>query len=89
MQGAAPGLIAKIGTYKPLIACFVGKVIWNHVESYLARVSKEKRERGQKRPFAYDLQSYKLVHSEPEARETLFFVVPSTSARVVGYDVSF
>lgn len=64
MQDAAPSLMAKIGSYKPLIACFVGKVIWNHVESYLVRASKEKRKGVPKRPFAYDLQSYKLVHSE-------------------------
>jgi len=89
MQEAVPGLMAKIGTHKPLITCFVGKVIWNHVEPHLARVSKEKGKRVPKRPFAYDLQPYKLVYSEGilkgRSRETLFFVVPSTSARVVGY----
>jgi hypothetical protein len=62
MQDAAPGLIAKIGTYKPLVVCFVGKIIWNHVERYLVRVSKQKGKR--KEPFAYDLQPYKLVYPE-------------------------
>lgn len=107
MQEAVPGLITKIGTYKPLIVCFVGKVIWDHVGPYLRRKSQE---RARKRSFAYDLQPYKLVHcsetpdrsfvwhsgrywkpngvrAEP-SRETLFFVVPSTSSKVVGYDVS-
>ena len=64
MQDAAPGLIAKIGTYKPLVVCFVGKVIWSHVEPHLVRVSKEKGKRSRKRLFTYDLQPYKLVYSE-------------------------
>lgn len=64
MRDAAPGLMVKIWVHKPLIACFVGKVIWNHVEPYLVRVSKEKGGRTPKRPFAYDIQSYKVVYSE-------------------------
>lgn len=64
MQDAAPGLITKIGKHTPLIVCFVGKVIWNHFESHLVRVSKEKGKRVPNRPFAYDLQPYKLVYSE-------------------------
>jgi hypothetical protein len=111
MRDAAPGLIAKIGVYKPLVVCFVGKIIWDHVEAYLVQVSKEKGKRPRKQPFSYDLQPYKLVYPEdvlngsstqflhsnnhdkqrdgqgqPERRYS--FVVPSTSARVVGYDVS-
>jgi len=61
MQDAAPGLIAKIGMYKPLVICFVGKVIWNNVEPYLVRVSGQGK-RSRKPP--YDLQPYKLVYSE-------------------------
>ena len=64
MRDAAPGLIAKIGTYKPLVVCFVGKIIWSHVEMYLRRVSKPKGKRPRKQPFSYDLQPYKLVYSE-------------------------
>ena len=64
MRDAAPGLIAKISTYKPLVVCFVGKAIWNHVEAYLVQVSKEKGKRPRKQPFSYDLQPYKLVYSE-------------------------
>lgn len=64
MQDAAPGLIAKVGTHNPLIVCFVGKVIWNNVEQYLVKVSKEKKKRVPKHPFKYDLQPYKLVYSE-------------------------
>ena len=63
MREAAPGLIAKIGTYKPLVVCFVGKVIWGHVESYLMQIIKEKGKRPRKQPFSYDLQPYKLVYS--------------------------
>lgn len=39
--------------------------------------------------FAWDLQPYKLVYKEAEGRvsETLFFVVPSTSARVAQYQI--
>ena len=64
MREAVPGLMAKIGTYKPLIVCFVGKIIWDHVEIYLKRVSKQKGKRLQKQPFSYDLQPYKFVYSE-------------------------
>lgn len=64
MLDAAPGLMAKIGTYKPLVVCFVGKIIWNHVERHLVRVSKEKGKRLRKRQFSYDLQPYKLVYPE-------------------------
>lgn len=63
MRDAAPNLITKIGTCKPLVVCFVGKIIWNHVEVYL-RVSGQKGKRPQKQPFSYDLQPYKLVYSE-------------------------
>jgi len=61
MQDAAPGLIAKIGTYKPLVVCFVGKVIWDSVEPYLVRVSGQKK---RSRKTSYDIQPYKLVYSE-------------------------
>lgn len=64
MRDAAPGLIAKIGTCKPLVVCFVGKIIWNHVEVYMRQVSEQKGKRPQKQPFSYDLQPYKLVYSE-------------------------
>jgi hypothetical protein len=64
MRDAAPDLIAKVGTYKPLVVCFVGKIIWNHVEAYLVRISKQKGKRPRKQPFSYDLQPYKLTYSE-------------------------
>ncbi|KAI0646677.1 uracil-DNA glycosylase-like protein [Trametes meyenii] len=40
-------------------------------------------------PFTYDLQAYKVVHMDPNAsiRETLFFVVVSTSGLVAGYQL--
>jgi len=62
MRDAAPGLITKIGTYRPLIVCFVGRIIWNHVETYLEQVSKRKGKRPRKQPFSYDLRPYKLVY---------------------------
>jgi hypothetical protein len=64
MQDAVPSLMAKIGTHKPLIACFVGKAIWNHIEPHLVRIPKQKGRRIPKRPFAYDIQPYKLVYSQ-------------------------
>lgn len=64
MRDASPGLITKIGTHKPLVICFVGKIIWNHVETYLVRASKEKGKRPRKQPFSYDLQPYKLIYPE-------------------------
>ncbi|KAI0699161.1 uracil-DNA glycosylase-like protein [Cerioporus squamosus] len=40
-------------------------------------------------PVVYDLQPYKVVHDTPDAvvRETLFFVVVSTSGLVAGYQL--
>ncbi|KAM5541870.1 hypothetical protein V8D89_004599 [Ganoderma adspersum] len=40
-------------------------------------------------PFVFDLQPYKVVHTAPDAivRETLFFVVVSTSGLVAGYQL--
>ena len=64
MRSAAPGLITKIGTYKPLVVCFVGRIIWNHVEMYLKQVSKRKGKRPRKQPFSYDLRPYRLVYSK-------------------------
>jgi len=64
MQDAVPGLMTKIGMHRPFVICFVGKIIWNHVERYLAQVSKQKGKRSGKQPFSYDLQPYKLVYSE-------------------------
>jgi len=39
--------------------------------------------------FAWDLQPYKLVYNAADGRvnETLFFVMPSTSARVTQYQM--
>lgn len=74
MREAAPGLIAKIGAYKPLVVCFVGKVIWDHVEPYLVQVSQGEVEHLRKQPFSYDLQPYKLVYSggAPKGPSTRF-----------------
>ncbi|KAI0360306.1 DNA glycosylase [Trametes cingulata] len=49
----------------------------------------KRQPKGQPKFTAYDLQPYKVVHSDPNAgvRETLFFVVVSTSGLVAGYQL--
>ncbi|KAI8971295.1 uracil-DNA glycosylase-like protein [Trametes punicea] len=58
-----------------------------------ATMTKERPSRRKAKPipktFAFDLQPYKIVHTDPSAtvRETLFFVVVSTSGLVAGYQL--
>jgi len=49
-----------------------------------------RRKRTAKPTFQYDIQQYKVVHPEAAGvtvRETLFFVVPSTSGRVTSHQL--
>ncbi|KAI0765440.1 uracil-DNA glycosylase-like protein [Fomes fomentarius] len=88
-----PGLLRKIVGRRPRIVCFVGKAIW---ESFIlvkgkgkARAKQVAKKRNVKPTFIYDLQPFKVVHEAEDGivRETLLFVVVSTSGLVAGYQL--
>ncbi|KIO09691.1 hypothetical protein M404DRAFT_47162, partial [Pisolithus tinctorius Marx 270] len=94
MKAAIPVFLRKISRYRPRFVCFVGMGIWAVIRKALDQLqlssgsgngSKQEKDR-------LGLQSYKLIHpakaGKPSPRlasETFFFVVPSTSGRVVKY----
>ncbi|KDQ53779.1 hypothetical protein JAAARDRAFT_72403 [Jaapia argillacea MUCL 33604] len=99
MKASVPQLLAKIKEYHPRIVCFVGKGMWDIVESVIKRSSNpgSKIKRGSPRnkdaakskDAGLKLRPYKMVHEGDHLviKETLFFVVPSTSARVISHQL--
>ncbi|KAI0302820.1 uracil-DNA glycosylase-like protein [Multifurca ochricompacta] len=85
MASSVPALLARVARLYPRIICFVGKGIWLHVERAFV-LSKSKSKTGVTPTFAYGLQPYKAVHdAKASIHETLFYVFPSTSGRVVSH----
>ncbi|KAI0312599.1 uracil-DNA glycosylase-like protein [Amylostereum chailletii] len=80
---AVPAFLAKVCARRPRIVCFVGKVVWDAVQ----RVFKASAPKAREARFIWGLQPHKLVHDTGCVSETLFFVVPSTSARVVSHQL--
>ncbi|EGO29256.1 hypothetical protein SERLADRAFT_456783 [Serpula lacrymans var. lacrymans S7.9] len=101
MIKSVPTLLAKITRFRPRFVCFVGMGIWEvvregllqTVSSPLADGNKSIKVKG-KKPASLGLQPYKYVHPRPlvsgtdAITETLLFVVPSTSGRVVRYQLT-
>ncbi|KAH9954776.1 uracil-DNA glycosylase-like protein [Russula dissimulans] len=87
MADSVPALLANVVRLRPRVVCFVGKGIWLHVE----RSASMPRRATARSVFAYGLQPYKALHDVvPEnasVRETLFYVFPSTSGRVVSHQL--
>ncbi|GLB39381.1 putative uracil DNA glycosylase superfamily protein [Lyophyllum shimeji] len=83
-SAAVPTLMAKVALYRPRILCFVGLDIAKRVQKELGLPKKvEGTKLGQSKQ---GLQAYKVVYSDTSgARETLFYALPSTSARVVEF----
>ncbi|KAF8067482.1 uracil-DNA glycosylase-like protein [Lyophyllum atratum] len=81
-----PTLLAKVALYRPRILCFIGLDIAKTAQKQL---SLPKKFQGVKvATSTTGLQSYKLVYSDSHSRaigprETLFYALPSSSARVV------
>ncbi|KAF8056608.1 uracil-DNA glycosylase-like protein [Lyophyllum atratum] len=81
-----PTLLAKIALYRPRIVCFIGLDIAKTTQKQLGL---PKKFQGVKvATSTTGLQSYKLVYSDSHSRaigprETLFYALPSSSARVV------
>ncbi|KAI0052051.1 DNA glycosylase [Auriscalpium vulgare] len=98
---AVPALLAKIARYRPRIVCFVGKGIWLDVERVLKTTSvasvtdyaPSTPERSTvtaspgKRSRKASAPEFSRRHQSIVA-ETLFFVVPSTSGRVVSHQLN-
>ncbi|KAL4073597.1 uracil-DNA glycosylase-like protein [Scleroderma citrinum] len=103
IKASIPAFLRKISRHKPRFVCFVGMGIWEVVQSTLSRMAlssdtadgNKKANRKQKES-GLSLQPYKLVHPSQElsdhtdgiVSETLIFVVPSTSGRVVRYQLT-
>ncbi|KAK0500393.1 uracil-DNA glycosylase-like protein [Armillaria luteobubalina] len=86
MRAAAPAFLAKIARYRPRIVCFVGLKIAAAVQ-HCAVLRKHRVAK-----LMPGLMCFKLVYPEQEdtkneasVSETLFFAMPSTSARVIQY----
>ncbi|KZV62720.1 DNA glycosylase [Peniophora sp. CONT] len=97
IEASVQALMDKLTQYRPRVVCFVGKLIWDAVVRVLNKQVADKpppvpkKGEGAKAlgPFVYDrLQPYKLVHTTGLVNETLFFVVPSTSGRVVSHQLA-
>ncbi|KJA13999.1 hypothetical protein HYPSUDRAFT_150900, partial [Hypholoma sublateritium FD-334 SS-4] len=78
LASGVPSLLRKIAQYAPRIVCFVGLGIADVVRIALTAVRASLTAKA-----AIGLQPYKAVHVD--GTETLFYVVSSTSGRVVKY----
>ncbi|KAK0204862.1 uracil-DNA glycosylase-like protein [Desarmillaria ectypa] len=88
MRAAVPAFLAKIARYRPRIVCFVGLSIARTVQ-YCALPRKHRVAK-----VTLGLMCFKLVYPKQEdtknvdsVSESLFFAMPSTSARVTQYQV--
>ncbi|VDB87785.1 unnamed protein product [Peniophora sp. CBMAI 1063] len=97
IEASVQALLDKVRCHRPRVVCFVGKLVWDAVVRVLAKLTPEKPTIVPKKgksaktssPFIYEhLQPYKLVHTGGPVTETLFFVVPSTSGRVVSHQLN-
>ncbi|KAG7451225.1 DNA glycosylase [Guyanagaster necrorhizus] len=89
MRAAVPAFLAKIARYRPRIVCFVGLSIASTVQ-YCALPKKNRAAK-----LTPGLMCFKLVYPKQEdtkdvtsVSETLFFAMPSTSARVTQYQAN-
>ncbi|KAH7910968.1 uracil-DNA glycosylase-like protein [Hygrophoropsis aurantiaca] len=94
MKAAVPVLLTKIAQYRPRFLCFVGMGIWEIVKSALVAMSLDASDEatgGTKKKKAdkssVGLQPFKLSYGNGQA-ETFIYVVPSTSGRVVQYQLT-
>ncbi|KAF8429464.1 uracil-DNA glycosylase-like protein [Boletus edulis BED1] len=94
MVDSVPAFLDKLARHRPRFVCFVGMVIWEIVRNSLAKLSQQgmkKLEKGRsKKKNQMGLQTYKLLYGNEIAglpQETLLFVVPCTSGRVVQYQI--
>ncbi|KAF8523411.1 uracil-DNA glycosylase-like protein [Gautieria morchelliformis] len=101
MKRSVPSLKVKIANHRPRIVCFVGKGIWVIVEAvFKNHVGRNRHTTGSK-SFEWGLQPYKLKAIITDKQydiecpmpgspvtETLFWVMPSTSGRVVSHQLN-
>ncbi|KAI0731784.1 DNA glycosylase [Fomitopsis betulina] len=92
LTSGVPNLLRKVACCRPKILTLVGKMIWDAVEHSLKDMGIPIPKRTGKAAckVQYDIQPFKVVHLAQdgrEASETLFFVLPSSSARVVAFQM--
>ena len=92
MVASVPSLLRKVARYRPRILTLVGKVVWDALERGIKDMGVPVPKRTGKAAckVQYDIQPFKVVHPSRDGHEvfeTLFFVVPSSSARVVAFQV--
>ncbi|KAG8744026.1 hypothetical protein FRC12_014910 [Ceratobasidium sp. 428] len=102
-RAGVPLFLRKISKWRPRIVCMVGKGIWEDVFTYVAKTAKGKSsvdgilvQEGEgganlklKDGFEFDIQPVCLLHGSNKGVErTLFFVVPSTSGRVLTHQLA-
>ncbi|KAF9226158.1 DNA glycosylase [Gyrodon lividus] len=98
MMASVPPFLDKLARRRPRFVCFVGMMIWEIVKNVVEKMSKqrtaeglargkcgEKNQPATKRPYPYLSLNESLGGPQ---QETLFFVVPCTSGRVVKYQIS-
>ncbi|KAG9095241.1 hypothetical protein FRC06_009989 [Ceratobasidium sp. 370] len=102
-RAGVPRFLRKVHKWRPKIVCMVGKGIWEDVFAYVVKAGKGKgpvegihvqasSENGAalgESSFEFDIQPVCLLHgNEKGAERTLFFVVPSTSGRVLTHQLA-
>ena len=92
LAAGVPSLLRKVARYRPRILTLVGKVIWDALERGFKDMGVPVPKRTGKAAckVQYDIQPFKVIHPPGdghEVSETLFFVLPSSSARVVAFQV--
>ncbi|KAL1738602.1 uracil-DNA glycosylase-like protein [Schizophyllum fasciatum] len=95
MRAGAASVLSKTARHRPRVVCYVGNQIADImyeavVKSHLVLSKSPIPARVQKRknaPPRHGLEPYKIMHLEGNVRETLFFIMGSTSGRVANYGV--
>ncbi|KAF8552142.1 DNA glycosylase [Imleria badia] len=94
MVASVPAFLDKLARHRPRLVCFVGMIIWEIVRNSLVEFppqgsTKRIEKRKNRKKSQLGLQAYKLVYENTISlpRETLLFVVPCTSGRVVQYQL--
>ncbi|KAJ3534081.1 hypothetical protein NM688_g7188 [Phlebia brevispora] len=92
MVAGVPHLLAKIYQCRPAVVCFVGRSIADVFCSHAFDPPK-KPPKGTDKQEVWGLRPLKLVYSQSEEhespfKETLFFVIPSTSGANAAYNIS-
>ncbi|QRV89855.1 Uracil DNA glycosylase superfamily [Ceratobasidium sp. AG-Ba] len=84
-RAGVPVFLRKVHKWRPKIVCMVGKGIWEDVFEYVVKMSRGKAVGD---GIHVKEQVWLVYDNEKGAGQTLFFVVPSTSGRVLTHQAS-